>query len=97
MLQTISEMRYSYSSMRTTLTIDDDVAFGLKKFQESEPGTSFKEVVNEILRRGLKTETGGNVTNSRFRVEPLDLGLRTDLNFDNIEEVLDILEGPLRK
>jgi hypothetical protein len=83
--------------MRTTLTIDDDVAFGLKKAQEHEPAKSFKEIVNEMLRRGLKNNTAQNRIKKRFRVEPLDLGLRTDLNFDNIEEVLDILEGPNRK
>lgn len=84
--------------MRTTLTIDDDVAFGLKKAQENDPEKSFKEIVNNMLRKGLKGKvTGSSGTKKRFRVEPLNLGLRKDLNFDNIEEVLDILEGPNRK
>ncbi len=83
--------------MRTTLTIDDDVAFGLKKAQESDPAKSFKEIVNEMLRKGLKSKTDNTGKKKRFRVEPLNLGLRKDLNFDNIEEVLDILEGPNRK
>lgn len=38
--------------MRTTLTLDDDVAMLLKK-QVQETGTSFREVVNQVLRRGL--------------------------------------------
>lgn len=83
--------------MRTTLTIDDDVAFGLKKAQENNPAKPFKVLVNEILRKGLTNKTSNGGSKKRFRVEPLDLGLRTDLNFDNIEEVLDILEGPNRK
>lgn len=82
--------------MRTTLTLDDDVAYGLKRMHESDPQIPFKKIVNEILRRGLKSKTG-NSTRKRFRVEPLDLGLRKDLNFDNIEEMLDILEGVHRK
>ena len=91
------ELGYSNDAMRTTLTIDDDVAFGLKKVQENDPAKSFKEIVNEILRNGLKSKSGGEVKRKRFRVEPLNLGLRKDLNFDNIEEALDILEGPNRK
>jgi len=83
--------------MRTTLTIDDDVAFRLKRFQEIDPAKSFKEIVNEVLRRGLKEQRSNNGAKKRFKVEPLNLGLRRDLNFDNIEEVLDILEGPNRK
>ena len=82
--------------MRTTLTIEDDVAYGLKRIQESQPRKPFKQLVNEILRRGLETKTNIG-EKKRFRVEALDLGLRKDLNFDNIEEVLDILDGVNRK
>ena len=83
--------------MRTTLTIDDDVAFRLKKAQEKEPGKSFKELVNEVLRQGLAAQTSSERKRKPFKVEPFDLGLREDLNFDNIEELLDQLEGPFRK
>ncbi len=82
--------------MRTTLTIDDDVAFGLKRIQESDPSKSFKEIVNEALRRGLNGSTD-KATRKPFKVKPFKLGLRKDLNFDNIEELLDIIEGPNRK
>ncbi len=81
--------------MRTTLTLEDDVAYGLRKAQEADSGKSFKQIVNEILRRGLNGSSG-STARKRFRVEPLNLGLRKDLNFDNIEEVLDILDGPNR-
>ena len=81
--------------MRTTLTIDDDVAYGLRRLQESDPGTPFKRIVNDILRKGLKNGTAGE--RKRFKVRSMNLGIRKDLNFDNIEEVLDILEGPNRK
>jgi hypothetical protein len=82
--------------MRTTLTIDDDVAYGLRRLQENEPGTPFKRIVNDILRRGLTNGTRSG-EKKRFKVKSMNLGLRKDLNFDNIEEVLDILEGPNRK
>lgn len=83
--------------MRTTLTIDDDVAFGLKRIQKSQPSKSFKEVVNEVLRKGLDTNISRSKAKKGFIIEPLNLGLREDLNFDNIEELLDRLEGPFRK
>lgn len=38
--------------MRTTLTLDDDVAMLLKR-QVQETGASFRDVVNQALRRGL--------------------------------------------
>jgi len=82
--------------MRTTLTIDDDVAFGLKKAQEVEPERSFKDIVNETLRRGLQTRPMGQ-KKKKFKVKAYNIGLRKDLNFDNVEEVLDILDGPNRK
>ena len=82
--------------MRTTLTIEDDVAFGLRKAQESEPEKPFKVLVNEILRRGLQSTPKG-AAKSPFKVRSRPIGLRKDLNFDNIEEVLDILDGVNRR
>ena len=82
--------------MRTTLTIEDDVAFGIKRNQQSEPGKPFKVLINEILRRGLQ-ESPKKKLKVPFNVRSRQLGLRKDLNFDNIEEVLDILDGVHRK
>jgi hypothetical protein len=81
--------------MRTTLTIDDDVAFALKKVQDAEPKKPFKEIVNETLRRGLKGSTAK--PRKPFKVTPFSLGLREGLSYDNIEELLDIAEGPNRR
>jgi len=81
--------------MRTTLTIDDDVAFALKKAQDAEPRKPFKVMFNEILRRGLQS-TARNA-GTEFKVRSRPVGLRPDLNFDNVEEVLDILDGTHRR
>ena len=81
--------------MRTTLTIDDDVAFGLKKAQESDRDKSFKEIVNDTLRKGLRNGTG--TPKKKFKVKAFNLGLREGLSLDNIEELLDQIEGPNRK
>jgi len=82
--------------MRTTLTIDDDVAFGIKRFQEQHPDLSLKRAINELLRKGLDTKPNGT-EKKRFKVRSFPIGLRDDLNFDNIEEVLDQLEGVHRR
>lgn len=42
-------------AMRTTLTLDDQLAAALKK-RAFETGKSFKEVVNEALRTGLNAD-----------------------------------------
>lgn len=82
--------------MRTTLTIEEDVAFGIKQIQKAEPDKPFKVVVNEILRRGLQVSPKKKAY-PPFKVRSRPMGLREDLNFDNIEEVLDILEGVHRR
>ena len=81
--------------MRTTLTIDDDVEFALKKVQEAEPGKSFKEVVNDVLRKGLGNASP--VKKKKFKVIAYPIGLRDDIDFSNIEEALDTIEGPNRR
>lgn len=81
--------------MRTTLTIDDDVAFGLKRIQKDAPDRSFKEIVNDVMRKGLAKD--GVPKKKPFKIKPFSLGLREGLSLDNIEELLDQIEGPLRK
>lgn len=74
--------------MRTTITLDPDVAARLKRLSR---GGRFKEVVNQAIRQGLERM---EVKESRpeYRIKPVDLGpLRTDL--DNVAEVLAELEG----
>jgi plasmid stability protein len=79
--------------VRTTLTLDDDVAAKLRS-EARRSGRSFRDVVNEAIRRGLATrETTESV--ERFKVETRDLGaLRPGLSLDNVAELLEIVEGP---
>jgi hypothetical protein len=83
--------------MRTTLTIDDDVAFALKNAQEKEPKKPFKEIVNETLRRGLNAANNAKPKKKFKGINAYPMGLRKDLNLDNIEELLDQVEGPDRR
>lgn len=75
--------------MRTTLTLDDDVATLLKK-EARKSGEPFKQVVNDTLRRGLTA--GRQPARKPFKVKPINLGLPRD--FDKVEDLLEYLEGP---
>ncbi len=75
--------------MRTTLTLDDDVAALLKK-EVRKSGEPFKQVVNRYLRSGLMAAK--QPARRPFKVKPINLGLPRD--FDKIEELLEYLEGP---
>jgi hypothetical protein len=75
--------------VRTTLTLDDDVAALLKK-EARKSGEPFKQVVNRYLRSGL-TAAKPQARKS-FKVTPINLGLPRD--FDKVEELIEYLEGP---
>ncbi len=80
--------------MRTTLSLDDDVAQLLAK-EVRRSGDSFKEVVNRFLRAGLMASK--RPARKPFVIKPWDLGPPSGLNFDNVEDLLDTLEGPERR
>jgi hypothetical protein len=73
--------------VRTTLTLDDDVAKLLDK-EIRRSGDSFKRVVNHFLRLGLTVKPAPRKT---FKVTPINLGLP---HYDKAEDLLEFLEGP---
>ncbi len=73
--------------MRTTLTLEDDVARLLDK-EIRRSGTSFKQVVNHFLRLGLTVKPAPR---KPFKVTPINLGLP---DYDKVEDLLEYLEGP---
>jgi len=80
--------------MRTTLTLDDDVAAKLKA-EQHRAGRTFREIVNEALRQGLASQ---RVTTKRrsLRITARDLGeLKPGLSLDNVVELIERAEGPL--
>jgi hypothetical protein len=79
--------------VRTTLTLDDDVAALLKK-EMRKSGEPFKQVVNRFLRVGLTTKP---VTRKPFKIKPWTLEPPQGLSFDNVHELLDALDGPERR
>lgn len=79
-------------STRTTLTLDDDVAHGLNR-EARRTGRSFRAVVNDAIRRGLLTP----VADPPFVLDAMDMALRPGLDLDDIEGVLEALDGPTRR
>jgi hypothetical protein len=82
--------------MRTSLTLDEDVAAKLKA-EMRRSGKSFRDVVNDTLRHGLVEKRVATRRRS-FKVEVRDLGsLRPGLSLDNVGELLEQLEGSLHR
>lgn len=80
--------------MRTTLSIDEDVAKLLRR-EIRRSGASFKAAVNHFLRLGLMA--AGKPERKRFIVRPRPLGLPPGLSYDDVEELVEALEGPAHK
>jgi hypothetical protein len=80
--------------MRTTLTLDDDVAIELQRLQRRRR-EAFKETVNSVLRAGLSTLAGHKRGEpiGHFHTEPVSLGKPRLKNLDDISEVLAFAEG----
>jgi hypothetical protein len=78
--------------VRTTLTLDDDVAAMLKRVAKSRKAR-FKDTVNEALRRGLQSLTRPAEKPAPYRLRPWNLGGSRVGSLDNIEEVLSRVEG----
>lgn len=74
--------------MRTTLTLDDDLAALLKK-EARKSGQPFKQIVNRVIRLGLTAPK--QPARKRFVVKPKNLGLP---HFEKTEQYLEFLEGP---
>lgn len=77
--------------MRTTLSLDDDVARLLER-ESRHSGASFKEVVNRLLRLGLMA--ANRPSRKPFVVKPRKLGLPAGFTYDNVEQMIERLEGP---
>jgi hypothetical protein len=78
--------------MRTTLTLDDDVAAILTRLQKTSR-KSLKGLVNEALRHGLKQLTSRPKPSKAYRTPSLDLGRCRFANLDDVAEVLAVAEG----
>jgi hypothetical protein len=82
--------------MRTTLTLDEDVAAKLKA-EARRAGRPFREIVNETLRRGLASQRA-TAKPQTLRIAARDLGnLRPGLSLDDVAGLIEQMEGPLHR
>jgi hypothetical protein len=73
--------------MRTTVSLDDDVAAAVEEVRRTRH-VGLSEAVNELARAGW-LRRGGVVV---FHQRTSDLGIRIDVS--NVAEALDVLDGP---
>ena len=74
--------------MRTTVTLDDDVAKALEALRRDE-GLSTSIALNRLVRQGLAATT---TTSPPFRQRTSSMG-RPRIPLDSIGEALEVLEG----
>ena len=74
--------------MRTTLTLDPDVAAKAKRAAR-QLGKPFNEVINSALR----IEVPDPKPAKPYKTKALPMGLRPGLSYDNISELLAQAEG----
>jgi hypothetical protein len=77
--------------VRTTLTLDDDVAAKLKA-ESLKTGRPFRDTVNACLRAGLSVRKQSGAAPA-FRVKARDMGMRPGIDIDKVSTLLDELEG----
>jgi Arc/MetJ family transcription regulator len=79
-------------SIRTTVTLDDDVLERVKR-ESLTRGASFKETLNDLLRTAL-LNVNDKPKKRRLRIKPWKGGYKPGLNYDSIEALLEYGEGP---
>jgi hypothetical protein len=77
--------------MRTTLTLDDDLA-GLLKRRARELGVPFKEAVNRTIRAGLGAMAATR-RGATPRTIPHSFGFRPGVDLDKLGQLADELEA----
>ena len=82
--------------MRTTVTLDDDVAAKLQAEMRRQRSNNFKKILNDVLRRGLLVRRE-LAASKPFRVRARRMGKMQGLNYDNVGELVEYLEGAEHK
>lgn len=78
--------------MRTTLTLDDDVAAQITRLRKDRD-VSLKALVNQVLREGLRHVSPRRRAQPPFHTTSVDLGRCLPGNVDNVAEVLAVADG----
>lgn len=81
--------------MRTTLTLDPDVAARLLLLRQRSR-RPLKEVVNAVMRAGFDSMDRPDMPPQTYRTPPVSLGGSLVSQVDNVHEVLSVAEGDRR-
>jgi hypothetical protein len=82
-------------SVRRLLSLDEEIAAKLDD-ETRRRGSSLDETLNDLLRRGLGSpspEAAGTAHKS-FSIKARELHARPELDFDDVEGLLDRLDSP---
>jgi len=72
--------------MRTTLSLDPDVALKIKERMAEQQDASLKDIINQALRIGLQSTASR--TEFQYKVLMHAMGLRPDLDPDKLNQIL---------
>lgn len=81
--------------MRTTLTIDDDIAVLIAQ-EQRRSGDSFKSTVNGLLLRGLNTRSNTE-PKKPFVITPIAMNTGLGTRYRKVEDLIEALEGPMHR
>jgi metal-responsive CopG/Arc/MetJ family transcriptional regulator len=73
--------------MRTTVTLDDDVAAAVERLRRDR-SIGLSEAINELVRAGLTVKR----PRKPFRQQSANIVFKVDIT--NVAEALELLEGP---
>jgi len=76
--------------MRTTVTLDPDVAMKIKK-RMADKKLTFKETLNQTLRYGLKA-VEKEKKRAPFKVIPHSFGFKPGVDLNRLNQLVDELE-----
>lgn len=83
-------------NMRTTVTLDDDVYSAVKEEMKNGKGKTFKESVNDLIRRG-RYASAGLSKKKKVKLPTFNMGVNEHLNFDKPRDLIEELEGPFHR
>jgi len=78
-------------SIRTTVTLDEDVFLRLKEASASK-GIPFRQMLNEAIRSGMLALKSAP-PRERFEVRPVSMGVRPGIDLNNIGAAIELAEG----
>ncbi|MGA2717169.1 MAG: hypothetical protein ABSG41_29160 [Bryobacteraceae bacterium] len=78
-------------SIRTTVTLDDDVAARVKRESQMR-GASFRDTLNDLLRTAL-LGVDNKPCRRTLAIKPTHMGHKPGLNYDSLKSLLEYGEG----